>query len=55
MQVVLYFSVLYKKYYNWKVVQTPTRSLDSPYIEHGNLHFFIEYRLNHLPHEYINT
>ena len=42
MQVVAYFSALYKKCYNfskWKVVQPPTRSLDSPYTEHGTLHF----------------
>ena len=38
-----------------KLVQTPTRSLDSPYTEHGNLHFHTEHRLNRLPHEYINT
>ena len=42
MQVVSYFFALYKKCYNfskWKVVQTPTCSLDSPYTEHGNPHF----------------
>ena len=58
MLVVSYFSALCKKCYNfskWKVVQTPTRSLDSPYTEHGNLHFHMEHRLNWLPHEYINT
>ena len=56
MQVVSYFFALYKKCYNfskWKVVQTPTCSLDSPYTEHGDLHFHIERRLNRLPHEYI--
>ena len=38
-----------------KFVQTPTRSLDSPYTEYGTLHFHTERRLNQLPHEYINT
>ena len=58
MQVVSYFFALYKKHYNfskWKVVQPPTHSLDSPYTEHSNPHFHSEYRLNRLPHEYINT
>ena len=58
MQVVSYFFVLYKKCYNfskWKVVQPPTRSLDSPYIEHGNMQLHTEYRLNWSLHEYINT
>ena len=59
MQVVSYVSTLYKKKYyifsKWKVVQPPTCSLDSPYTKHGNLHFHTEYRLNRLPHEYINT
>ena len=58
MQVVSYFSALYKKCYKiskWKVVKPPTRSLDSPYTEHGNPHFHTEHRLNRLPHEYINT
>ena len=58
MQVVSYFSVLYKICYNfskWKVVKLATRSLDSPYTEHGNPHFHAEHRLHQLPHEYINT
>ena len=58
MQVVSYFFALYKQCYNfpkWKVVQIPTRSLHSPYTEHGTPHFHIEHRLNQLPHEYINT
>ena len=58
MQVVSCFSALYKKFYNfskWKAIKPPTRSLDSPYLEHGNPHFHIEHRLNRLPHEYINT
>jgi hypothetical protein len=38
-----------------KFVQPPTRSLDSPYTEHGTPHFYVEHRLNQLPHEYINT
>ena len=53
MQVVSYYYVLYKKCYNfskWKVVQTPTHSLDSPYTKHGNRHFYTERRLNRLPH-----
>ena len=58
MQVVSYFSALCKKCYNvlkWKVVQPPTRSLDSAYTEHGNPHFRTEHCLNRLSHEYINT
>ena len=35
--------------------KSPTRSLDSPYTEHGNPHFHTKHRLNWLPHEYINT
>jgi len=38
-----------------KFVQPPTRSLDSPYTKHGNLHFHTEHHLNPLPYEYINT
>jgi hypothetical protein len=58
MQVVSYFSTLYKKRNNfskWKFVKPPTRSLDSPYTKHGNPHFHTEYRLNWLSHEYNNT
>ena len=58
MQVVSYFFALYKKCYNfskWKVVEPSTRSLDSPYTEHGKQYFHIEHRLNRLPREYINT
>ena len=58
MQVVSYFFVLYKKCYNflkWKVVQAPTRSLDSPYTEYTILHFHTKHHLNRLPHEYINS
>ena len=59
MQVVSYFFALYKKncynFSKWEVVKPPTRSLDSPYIEHGNLHFHTKHRLSRLPHEYINT
>ena len=49
--------VLYQKCYNfskWKVVKSSTRSLDSPYTEHGYPHFHKEYRLNRSPHEYIH-
>jgi hypothetical protein len=35
-------------------VQPSTRSLDSPYTEHGTLPFHPEHRLNRLPHEYMN-
>ena len=58
MQVILYFSNLYKKCYNfskWKVVKPSTRSLDSPYTKHGNPHFHTKHHLNRLPHECINT
>ena len=58
MQVVSYFLVLYKKCYNfsqWKVVQTLTCSLGSPYTEHGIPHFHTKHRLNRLSHEHINT
>jgi hypothetical protein len=47
-----------KKCYNfskWKVINPPTRSLNSPYTEHNNPHFHTEHCLNQLPHEYINT
>ena len=56
MQVVSYFFALYKKFYNfskWKVVKPPTRSLDSPYTEHGNPRFYTKHHLNWLTHEYI--
>ena len=58
MQVVSYFSALYQNFYNfskWKVAKSCTRSLDSPYTEHGNPHFHTEHDLNRLPREYINT
>ena len=58
MQVVSYFSALYKNCYNflkWKVVQSPARSLDSSYTEHSNPHFHAEHCLNWLPREHINT
>ena len=58
MQVVSYFFALYKKCYNfskWKVVQSPTRSLDSPYTKHGNPYFHTEHHLNRLLDEYFNT
>ena len=59
MQVVSCFLCLVqKKSQFFKVesfVQPPTRSLDSPYIEHGTPHFHTEHRLNRLPREYINT
>ena len=58
MQVVSLFLILHKKCYNflkWKVIQLPTRSLDFPYTEHGDLHLHTEHGLNRLPPEYINT
>ena len=58
MQVVPYFTVLYRKCCNfpkWKVVQPPSRSLDSPYTEHGSPHYRTKHRLNRLPHKYINN
>ena len=36
---------------NGKFVKPPTRSLDSPYTEHGNPHFHTEHHLNRLAHE----
>ena len=57
MQVVSCFFALYQKclkFSKWKVVKTPTRSLDSPYTEHGNPHFHTKHRLNRSLHEYIN-
>jgi hypothetical protein len=57
MQVVSYFLFhVQRKSYNfskWKVVKTPTHSLDSPYAEHGNPPFHTERYLNQLTHEYI--
>ena len=59
MQVVSYFSTLYKKkfiiFQSGKFVQPPTRSLGSPYTEHGTPQFHTKHRLNRLPHECINT
>ena len=37
----------------WKVVQTPTSSLDFPYTEQGSPHLHTEHHLNRLTHEYI--
>jgi hypothetical protein len=59
MQVVSLFILPYTekgcKFSEWKVVKRPTRSLDSPYIEHCNPHFHTKHRMNRLPCEYINT
>jgi hypothetical protein len=59
MQVVWYFFYLVQKkftiFQSGKFVQPPTRSLDSPYTEHGTPYFHTVCRLNQLPHEYINT
>ena len=52
----MFFSPIQKKkeknatiFSKWRVVCTPTRSLDSPYVEHGNPHFHAEHRLDRLP------
>jgi hypothetical protein len=59
MQVVSYFFLPCTKnstmFESEKFVQSPTRSLDSPYTEHGIPHFHTEHRLNRSPHEYSNT
>ena len=58
MQGVSYFYALYKKMLQFLKVESchfSTRSLDSPYTEHGTPHFHAEYHLNRLPHECINT
>ena len=44
MQVVSYFSALYKRCYNflkWKIFKPPTGSLDSPHTGHGEIHFHL--------------
>jgi hypothetical protein len=46
MQVVSYFSAMYKKFIifrSGRFVQPPTRSLDSPYTKHGTPHFHTEH------------
>jgi hypothetical protein len=55
---IFFFGLVQKNSTNFqsgKFVQPPTRSLDSPYTEHGTPHFHTEPCLNRFSHEYINT
>ena len=56
MQVVSYFCSMQKHstiFQSGKFVNPPTRSLDSPYTEHGNPQSHTSHHQNWLIHEYI--